>query len=249
MKVSVVMPALNSAATIEAAVASVRAQSFRDWELLIVDNGSEDGTLALAQGFAREDDRIRVLTDCPIRCAAAARRTGIDAAEGEFVAFLDSDDLWLPEKLALQLQTGEDFVFTGCSYMNADGSRRSHILHVPEKVGYPGILKQNVIPCSSVLVRRRLLEACFTETTNEISEDYAAWVRILRRGVTAVGLDQPLLCYRVSPDSLSGNKLRSAVRCWRMYRSCGLGVLPAAVYWLSYVGRSLIKYAGIRKDG
>lgn len=245
MKVSIIMPALNSEKTLAAAVDSVIAQTVQDWQLLIVDNGSDDATRDIAGRYAQADRRIRLLTDCPVRCAAAARRRGIDEAGGEFIAFLDSDDLWAPEKLELQLQTEADFVFTGCAYLNADGSERDSILHVPQRVGYPEILRQNVIPCSSVLVRAGLLEGCFTETTNEVSEDYAAWIRILRRGVTAVGIDRPLLRYRLSADSLSGNKLRSAVRCFRMYRQVGLSLPQAIRWWLSYVTRSVVKYSRI----
>ena len=242
MLVSVVMPARNSEKTLAQSIESVLAQTCADWELLVVDNGSSDRTAAIVSEYAEKDRRVRLLS-CGIPCAAAARRRGIDEARGEFVAFLDSDDLWLPEKLSAQLALGANFSFTGCAYINADGSHRDTVLHAPERVGYPEILKQNVIPCSSVLVRRALLEGCFTETTNELSEDFAAWIRILRRGAIAVGLDQPLLRYRLSANSLSGNKLRSAIRCFKMYRSVGLSVPQAMRWWLSYVARSVMKYS------
>lgn len=246
-QVSIVMPALNCEKYIAQAIRSVQEQTFSDWELLIVDNGSEDGTRSVALDLAAADPRIRVILDCVERCAGVARNRALQSARGEWVAFLDSDDIWLPEKLAVQLETAAEknssFLFTASAFMNEDGSEKGYILHVPEQVGYPEILKQDIISCSSVLVKRELLKGSFLETTNAISDDYAAWIRILRdRNISAVGIDRPLLRYRISRTSLSFNKLQSAVRCFRTYRHVGLSLPETLRYWLQYAFRGLRKY-------
>ncbi len=250
--VSIVMPALNCENYITEAIGAAKRQTYTDWELIIVDNGSSDGTYSVALAESAADSRIRVyqMTDC--HSAAAARRHAIDRAAGEWIAFLDSDDLWLPEKLSLQLDAAiahsSDFVFSASSFINANGDVIGDILHVPPTVSYSEILKQNIISCSSVLIKRDLLDGCFTETDNEICEDYAAWIRILRdRNVTATGIDQPLLIYRVGASSLSSNKLRAAKRTFKTYIKAGIGIPTAVKSWLCYVVRSVNKYRKINK--
>lgn len=252
VQVSIVMPALNSEKYIAESIRSVKRQTYTDWELIIVDNGSSDSTLTIASAESNADSRIRVyqMTDC--YSAAAARRFAIDRAAGEWVAFLDSDDLWLPEKLRLQLDAAEehgaDFVFSASSFINGDGDAIGDILHAPSKIAYPEILKQNIISCSSVLIRRELLDGCFTETDNGICEDYAAWIKILRdRKITAIGIDQPLLIYRVAASSLSSNKLRAALRTFKTYKKAGVSTPTAIKSWLCYIARSINKYRKISK--
>ncbi len=244
------MPAYNCEKYIGAAVTSVLHQDFTDWELIVSDNGSADGTVGAVHAASGGDGRVTVIDSSAVRSAAAARRAAIDAARGEWVAFLDSDDEWTVDKLSKALLAAEEkdssFVFTGSAFIDDEGRKSGYVLHVPERVSYPGILKQNVISCSSVLIKRELLDGCFTETDNSTAEDYVAWIRILRdRGITALGVDEPLLRYRITSASLSSNKLKAAVRTFRSYRRAGLPFFTAVRFWLTYVYRSLKKYKGI----
>lgn len=249
--VSIVMPAYNSAPYVASSIRTVLSQSFGDWELLVSDNGSRDDTRAIVEKFAAQDARIRLLDASKAkRCAAAARRFAIDKAQGDWIALLDSDDLWQPDKLERQLrlaeETGSRFLFSASAFMNARGERLKYVLHVPEIVDYRRLLKQDIISTSSVLIRRELLEGCFIEQTNAISEDFAAWLRVLRdREPFARGIDEPLLIYRLSPQQTSANKLRNAMNTYRTYRAVDVGTLPAMRNWLAYVARSLRKYSGL----
>ncbi len=245
------MPAYNSEKYIGAAVNSVLAQDFADWELIVSDNGSCDGTTKVVTALFCADPRIRIIDSSAVRSAAAARRAAIDDARGEWVAFLDSDDEWAKDKLSKELaaarETESSFIFSGSSFIDSEGKENGFTLHVPPVVSYPEILKQNVISCSSVLVKRELLDDCFFETDNGTAEDFAAWIRILRDyGITAVGVDEPLLRYRISSASLSSNKLKAATRTFRTYRSAGLSIPLAVKYFSAYIYRSIKKYKSIK---
>ncbi len=249
--ISIVMPSLNCEQFIGQAIKSVQEQTFANWELLIVDNGSEDNTPVIAAQAAESDLRIRCLVEDRKRSVAMARQRALQEARGEWIAFLDSDDIWEPDKLQIQMETaqstGSSFLFTASTFMNSDGTQRDYVMHVPEQIGYPEILKQNLISCSSVLVRRELLENCFQETDNDVSDDFAAWIRILRdKSICATGIDLPLLHYRMSRTSLSFNKPKSALRAFKTYRHAGLSVPTALRYWVCYVFRNVRKYAHLR---
>lgn len=251
--VSIVMPTYNSGGYIAQSIQSVIAQSFGDWELLIVDNSSIDNTHEIVRAYAEKDDRIKLIVNQNEHSVAAARRRAIDLASGEWIAFLDSDDLWTSDKLSVQLEAAQrlqsGFLFTASAFIDREGRKKDYILPAPERIGYPEILKQDLISCSSVLVRKDWLVDCFTEHDNGISDDYAAWIRILKnRCVYATGINKPLLIYRVSQTSLSGNKLESAVRTFRTYRHTGHSVATSARYWCHYVVRSLKKYGRLYTD-
>lgn len=250
-RISIVMPAYNSEKYIRNSIESVLAQTHTDWELIIADNGSDDTTQDIVRSFSEIDPRIRSLKADQHRSAAYARRFAIDNARGEWIAFLDSDDLWTADKLSIQLAEAErqncGFVFSGSAFIDSEGDEKDYVLHVPGKVSYAEILKQNIISCSSVLIRRELLDGCFTETDNDICEDYAAWIRVLRdRNVTAVGIDRPLLIYRMGSSSLSSNKIKSAVRTYKTLRRTGVKLPLALRSWISYVYRNLKKYTSIK---
>lgn len=161
-KISIVTPAYNCEKYLEEAVNSVLAQSFEDWELLIIDDCSKDATWLRMQTLAKQDNRIRIFQNRHNSGSAATRNNGIRQAKGEWIAFLDSDDLWRPEKLERQMSVlrkhpDASFLFTGSAFIEDDGMTIAHVLHVPEKVSRKKLLKQNVISCSSVLIRRELM--------------------------------------------------------------------------------------------
>lgn len=250
VRVSVVMPAYNSARHIAGAIDSVRAQTVSDWELLIVDDGSTDGTDAVIARCAQLDSRIRCFTMAKNRGAAFCRAFAVERAAGAWVAFLDSDDLWLPDKLEKQLAFARrspeaKLIFTGAAFLK-DGAAAPgrYWMQVPERIGYRALLRQNVIPCSSVLVRRSCLRD-MTILRTDIHEDFAVWLQILRREPFAYGVNEPLVVYRVSRASRSGDKRAAAAMTFRTYRAAGLPVGKAAFCFCSYAARSVRKYAAI----
>ena len=247
--VSIIMPAYNAEKTLSQAVSSVLEQTYRNYELIIIDDCSTDGTLALAQNFCDRDPRIRLLQNESNCGTSQTRHHGIGQARGRWLAFLDSDDAWAAEKLekqiALQKQSGADLVFTGSAFMDSESAPKDWTLHVPETIGYRKLLKQNLISNSSVLVRKdRYLECeCMCDG---LHEDFVCWLRLLRSGAQARGIDEPLLIYRLSPSSKSGNKLKAAKMNWRAYRAAGLCIPTAAYYMGFYAVNSLLKYRHLK---
>lgn len=247
--ISVVMPAYNAEKTLAQAVESVLAQTWKHFELIIVDDGSQDRTVAIAREFAERDGRVRLLCNERNSGVCYTRHRGVTEAKGDWIAFLDSDDLWLPEKLekqvALQARTGGKLLFTGSGFMNADGQKKDWVLHVPERIGYRRLLKQNLVSNSSVLVRKE----CFAASEvhgNNMHEDFACWLCLTRGGEYAYGVDEPLLTYRLSASSKSGNKRKAAVMNWNTYRAVGLS-LPYAMYnMFFYTVNGIRKYWHLR---
>lgn len=246
--VSVVMPAYNCERTLAQAVESVQAQSYANWELLILDDCSRDGTWAQIQSLAARDGRIRPIQNERNSGAGFTRNRGVQLAAGEWIAFLDSDDVWTADKLEKQLllRSGRpeaSLFFTGSGFMRADGSPIDYVLRVPKKIDRRHLLRQNRISCSSVLVRReRMLEHPFPEK-KELHEDFAVWLAILKEEPYAYGVDEPLLIYRRSDSSKSGNKRKAAVMNWNTYRFSGLNMPQSAYYMAWYAVKSLIKYS------
>lgn len=247
--VSVVIPAYNAERFLPDAVQSVLNQTFSDWELLIIDDCSTDRTAEIAASYAARDDRVILMRNEQNCGASASRHRGVQAAQGEWIAFLDSDDVWAPEKLELQLaharQTEAKLVFTASAFMHEDGSPYAYVMPVPETVDYAQLCRQNVISNSSVMVDRSLFLR-YELVGPDMHEDYACWLNLLRSGEIAYGINTPMLTYRVSSASKSGNKFRAAKMNWNTYRRVGMDRLTALYYMAWYTVRGLKKYSHLR---
>lgn len=247
--VSIIMPAYNAEKTLAIAVRSVLAQTYKEFELIIINDCSKDKTPELIQELMREDSRIRAFDNEKNSGVSITRHRGVEVAMGEWLAFLDSDDAWTPDKLekqiALQKKTGAELLFTGSSFINADGEKIDAILHVPEQIGYKMLLKQNLVSNSSVMIRKSLYQK-YESMGDNMHEDFTCWLKVLRSGKIAYGLDEPLLIYRLSPTSKSGNKVKAAKMNWNTYRAIGLNVFQAAYYEAWYVVKGLLKYRKLK---
>lgn len=250
MLVSVIMPAYNAEKYIRQAIDSVQAQTYCDWELIVVDDDSKDNTNMIVSEYCQKDFRIKLLSNPQNQGVSRTRKKGVEAAAGEWIAFLDSDDVWHPEKLkkqlVLQKQYNAKLVFTGSAFMDSEGNPLGWVLHVPKEIKYQQLLKQNLISNSSVLVAKNAYQECAVLADN-IHEDFACWLRFLRKGNIAYGLDEPLLTYRLSAKSKSGNKLKAAKMNWKTYRTVGLNVLQAFYNESWYAMNGILKYRRIRK--
>ena len=247
--VSIIMPAYNAEKTLSEAVTSALQQTYKNFELLIIDDCSTDSTAALAKDFCARDSRVRLLRNPCNSGASQTRHNGAAQAQGRWLAFLDSDDLWAPDKLEKQmalLAAGDvDLIFTGSAFINNQGQPKDWTLHVPHTISYRRLLQQNLISNSSVLVRKEDYLKCEC-LCDGLHEDYVCWLRMLRNGARARGIDEPLLIYRLSAGSKSGNKLKAAKMNWRAYRTAGLSIPESAFYMGFYTVNSLLKYRHLK---
>jgi teichuronic acid biosynthesis glycosyltransferase TuaG len=234
--VSIVMPAYNAEPFLERSVASVLAQTFADWELLIVDDRSTDATWRMAQGFAAADARVRPLQQAQNGGVAAARNAGIEAARGSHIAFLDSDDWWHPRKLELQVgamrQSGARVSYAAYQRVSESGKILSKV-SPPPRIAYRDMLKSNHIGNLTGMYRRSLGDVRFQRIGHE---DYVFWLQLMRLADNAIRVDhdEPLAYYLVRDGSVSANKWRAAGWQWRIYREVlGLGA-PAAAWYMGF---------------
>ncbi len=246
--ISVIMAAYNAENTIETAISSVLAQTYGNFELIVINDCSVDSTADKVLAFG--DARIRMLTNEKNSGVSLTRHRGASEAKGEWIAILDSDDAWEPDKLEkqaeLQKRTGAELMYTGSAFMDSDGRRLDAVLSVPETADRRRLLKQNILSNSSALVRRELFLA--NEVLDDsIHEDFACWLKILGTGRTAYGVNEPLLIYRLSGTSKTGNKMKSAKMNWRTYRAVGLNVFSAFCYMVCYTVNGLKKYRSLKR--
>ena len=233
---SIVMPAFNAVQYIECAIKSVQAQTYREWELIVVDDGSSDGTTDVVRALAVSDSRIKLIELPGNSGAAYARNAGIMLATGRFIAFLDSDDVWLPEKLDVQLnfmmENKVAFSFTSYFRMDRYGNECG-VIGVPSKVDYRTLLKTCVIGCLTVVYDTMLIGKV-NMPSGTGREDFATWLSILKRVDYAFGINQTLAKYRVYDDQSSARKTQMAMENWRLYRNIEKLSLPTSLYYFSH---------------
>ena len=250
--VSVIMPVYNCAAYVEEAVRSVLAQTERRLELLVIDDGSKDDTFAIVERLAAEDPRVIALQNPENMGVARTRNRGLDTASGEYIAFLDGDDRWHPEKLRVQIarmQTENAALsYTSYAIVDAAGAPSKAAYIVPERVSFRGLLKENVIGCSTVMLTRSVA-AEHRFATDFYHEDYCLWLDILREGHTATGCTAPLTDWRLIQNSRSFNKKNSAKNRWRIYRGyLKLSVVRSAAAFACYAVNGVKKYYSKRSE-
>ena len=249
--VSIIMAAYNAEKTIGFAIESVLNQSYADFELIVINDCSSDGTRKIVKSFVDRDPRVKLIDNEKNSGVSVTRLNGIKAALGNWIAILDSDDAWLPEKLekqiALQAETNADILYTGVSYIDEFGNPYKWTFSVPESVGYRKLLEQNLITNSSALVRKELILNHYA-SGDSMHEDFALWLRLLKAGYTACGVNEPLTVYRLSANSKSGNKLKSAIMNWRTYRYAELNPFASAYYMCRYTVNGLRKYKNLKRE-
>lgn len=243
--VSIVTPAYNAAAYLPAAIESVLAQSYPRWEMLVVDDCSRDGTRAVVEGYAARDPRVKLIVQPENGGPARARQAALEHAAGRYIAFLDSDDRWLPPKLERQLdfmaRADAAFSFTAFRRVSAGDERIGRLIEVPPRLTYGELLGYTAIATSTAMVDRARTGP-FSMTITYY-DDFALWLEITRRGFPAFGLNEDLMRYRVVGGSVSRNKLRSAAMVWRAYRDVErLGVARSSWAFVRYVANAARKY-------
>jgi teichuronic acid biosynthesis glycosyltransferase TuaG len=243
--VSIVTPAYKAAQVVGSAIESVQAQDYAEWEMLIVDDRSPDDTAAVVEPYCARDPRVKLIRLPENRGAAMARNAALERAAGRYIAFLDSDDYWLPGKLSKQLEfmgvRKAGLSFTSFRRISGDGKQMGHLIGVPSQIDYRGLLKNTAIATSTAIVDRSI--AGDIRMKKAFYDDYVLWLGILKRGIVAHGLPLDLMRYRVLGNSISRNKMRSAVQIWRTLRDFEHLSLPHATWcWSHYAWNAVRKY-------
>lgn len=244
--ISVITPAYNAAKHITQTIESVQSQTYTDWEMLIVDDCSTDATAETVQSIAETDKRIRLIRHKTNSGAAAARNTALDAAKGDYIAFLDSDDLWMPQKLEKQHRFMETngYVLTYTMYQLFDGNTntRGKKISVPSVMTYESIFKNTSIACLTVMINKNK-SGKFHMPLIGHTEDQCTWQEILKHGDKAYALKENLALYRVSAESLTGDKRKAAQKQWQTYRDYyKLSLLKSSYYFTCYVINAINKH-------
>ena len=251
--VSIIMPAHNSAIHLAEAVSSVLKQTYAEWELFICDDNSSDSTETIASSLAAKDKRIYVISLETRRGPAGARNAGIALSKGRWLAFLDSDDYWEPQKLEKSIkfaqESGSPLTFTSYRTLTEPSKRMGGTVPVPASLSYSDLLKSNQIATSTVVVDRRVCPT-FTMPENVFFDDYVAWLGILKQGLVAYSLPTPLTVYRTGRKSFSSNKIRAGVNVFRILRDVeGLPFLPRYKNFAIYALRGIKKTLTMKLGG
>lgn len=250
-KVTVITAAYNSASYIEKCIQSVLGQTVK-CQMIIIDDASTDDTFKIAKRYQEKfPEFLEVISNEHNLGAAASRNKGIMQASTEYVAILDADDWWQENKIEKQLEylkiSKADACYSGRELMKADGETTGKAIKVPESIKYENLLKGNVIPCSSVVIRRELALQ-YPMKHDELHEDYIVWLSMLRAGYKFVGINEPLLKSRLGEGGKSRNKWKSAKMTYGVYRYMGIPVWKSAYYFVCYAYAGIKKYMGIRKS-
>lgn len=240
------MPSHNDERYIHTAIQSVLAQTYKDWELIVVDDSSNDHTLEIIDGYCRKDPRIRTYaTERPSGSPTLPRNIGIKNAKGRYIAFLDSDDKWLPTKLEHQVhlfQEVDDAVIVFSNYKKMDDAGQPHKRNVmaPMSTDYRRLLKGNVMGCLTIMYDTAKVGK--SEFPHCGHEDYSLWLTILKSGGKAYNTNSIEAFYRIKSSSVSSNKFRAMGWQWYIYTKIEkLGYPMSVYYFVNYAVRAVIK--------
>lgn len=242
--VSIITPSFNSAKSIGATIKSVQIQDYENWEMLIVDDCSTDNTREVVQAYADKDHRIKLIARKWNAGPAVTRNRAISCASGRYIAFLDSDDIWYPEKLAKQIEfmLCNDVAFSYTSYrrVHVDGHQIGFV-SVPKHVTYYDVLKTNRIGCLTACYDTEKLGKIYMPNISK-RQDLGLWLKILKRIDKAYGIEECLADYYVGMSTVSSNKITAAKYQWRVYREVeNLPFLRSLYYFVAYAYNSITK--------
>lgn len=234
--ISIIVPVYNAERFIRETMDCVLTQTCSDWELLLVEDGSSDNTVKVIEQYIEEkqENRIRLIRQPANMGAAKARNRGLQEAKGRYIAYLDADDLWMPEKLERELAFMKEkeaaFVFTGYEFADEHGNGTGKVVRVPETLTYRQALSNTTIFTTTVMFDRSRIDNTLLEMPVIKSEDTALWWKVLRNGYVAYGLDENLAKYRRPGKSLSSNKLEALRRIWNLYRKAEGMSIPDSLW-------------------
>ncbi|MDX1774869.1 glycosyltransferase family 2 protein [Oceanihabitans sediminis] len=244
--ISVITPVHNSEKYISDTIISVQNQTYKNWEMILIDDCSFDNSVNIIEEFIKIDSRISLIKNDKNSGAAITRNKGITAASGEFITFIDADDIWFPKfmetSLNFCLNNNYEFVFS--SYKRYDENLKPLIADfiVPEKVNYKQLLKACPIPCLTAFIDIRRIGKLYMPIMNK-RQDWGLWLAILKNVDYAYGIPEPMAIYRMRKDSISRSKRKLIPYVWKIYREVeGLSVLQSSYYFMYWALNGFKKY-------
>ena len=246
-KVSIITPLYNAERFLALTIESVLAQTYPDWEMIIINDGSKDNSLHVAESYAARDSRIKVFSQ-PNAGSAAARNNGIRRAEGRYIALLDSDDLWEPYFLESQLQLMRDknsvLVYGANKRIDADGKEIMRPFYPPESITYRDLLRSCYITCLTALYDTKPFGKVYLrEEFRSLRDDHVYWLEIMKKTDRAWGNPKIVGSYRILGSSVSRNKRKVIRPQYLVYRRAEhLGVIPSLWYLSCWAVNGFLKY-------
>lgn len=243
--VSIITACYNSEKHISDMINSVLAQTYQNWELLLVDDCSTDKTLDIINTITSSESRIKVFQLTKNSGAAVARNKAIQEANGRFIAFLDSDDRWLSLKLekqmAFMISNGYSLTHTAYEIIDEFGNISKKMIKPAEVLNYNDMLYANKIGCLTAIYDQHQLGKIEMPLLRK-RQDYGLWLKILQSGIKAYGLSEVLAQYRQTENSMSSNKMDLIKWNWKLFREVqGLSVMKSMFYLLCNIGSKLKK--------
>lgn len=234
-KVSVIIPVYNAEKWIERTIENIEEQTYKNIEIILVDDASIDNSLNIIKRLINEKTKLVILKENV--GAAIARNKGLELASGRYICFQDADDWWEKDKIEKQVEFMKEkdcaFSYTAFEYVF---KHRKKKVYVPEKLDYKKALKDTRILVSSVMFDIEKIDKKLLFMPNIKAEDIATWWKILKEGYIAYGLNKVLVYYFQLKYSRSSNKLKSAISRWNVYRKIEkFGILKSLYYFLFYI--------------
>lgn len=244
--VSIITPAYNAGGHISETIESVLNQTYKNWEMIIINDCSKDNTLEIINEFAKKDKRIKIINLESNGGAANAWNQGFKVMEGEFLAFIDSDDLWVENKLEKQISfiesKGYPFVFSSYEWIDVNSKSLNKIIKAPKKISYKQMIKKNDIGLLTVMIDLKKVKIDFIDPVN-MAWDFLLWSNILKKGISAYGMEEVLGKYRILDGSASRNKKKAAKGIWEIYKNqFGFGLTKRLYLFIQYAFISLKRY-------
>lgn len=242
--VSVITPVYNSEKYIEKTILSVLNQTYKKFEIILVDDCSIDNSKELISRIQKDDERVKYVKLDKNSGAAVARNKGLETAKGQYIAFIDSDDVWKKDKLSQQLgfmkNKGVGFTYTAYETLMEDGTIQNKHIHVPERINYSSLLKNTAIACSTVIIDKKVSGDFYMPLVRK-GQDTATWLKLLKKIDYAYGYDEVLSSYRKVAGSISSNKIEALKRTWNTYYNIEKLPFFKAVYYFSFYTFNAIK--------
>lgn len=244
--VSIICACYNSASYIESTILSILSQTYEDWELIIIDDCSKDNSVAIIKKYIDRSDKIKLLINEKNLGPGLSRNKGINCAIGQYIAICDSDDIWYPEKLKIQVNFMNDkkvpISYTSYELINSEGLKLNKVIRVVNRpIGYTDYLKNTVIGFSTSMIDR--FKCPKIEFANLRSrEDTLLWCNLFKTGVKASGIDIVLVGYRIHGASISSNKFKATKQVWDLYTNqLKLPFHKKIYYYCSYLFNAVKK--------